>query len=287
MKDAEANRYPRYLEEKQKSGGDLLDDAALERHDSEVATAASRLKGSTDALAALHAQLSVITQKIADGQTAVVRSAASEKLQTQVDDLDRCLAPFLSSARVFTEALNAIGHWHFESGQMSAFIVATMSQVEIAAGFSLAELRGMVAMVRDGAAPIPSSPPEVIAPVAVVEAAEPTQVVFMLKSAKFRQNGRTKFLPQYEDSPPLPVAIAQKALRSGCAVPLTDDQRRTHRGARSNAVDPKAIDVVDLDEIAEPEPVRYIGPDDPVLRAANFQVIPTRDRLRQIASGRT
>jgi hypothetical protein len=53
-------------------------------------------------------------------------------------------------------------------------------------------------------------------------------------------------------------------------VPLTDDQRRTHRGARFNAIDPKANDIVDLDAVKEPEGMKYLGAD-PVLVAADFQ----------------
>lgn len=46
--------------------------------------------------------------------------------------------------------LSEIGHWHFESGQMAGFLQNTMGQIEVAANFTLAELKAMPHAIRQG-----------------------------------------------------------------------------------------------------------------------------------------
>jgi hypothetical protein len=109
----------------------------------------------------------------------------------------------------------------------------------------------------------------------VIEPPPPTQTVFMLRSAKYRDHdGRSQFAGQYEDSI-MPVPTAQRAVRLGAAVSVADPRRAQLRGARGSDYRPLAPDVVDLDAIEEPKGVPYLGVDiaDPALRAANFTVI--------------
>jgi hypothetical protein len=171
--------------------GDLSDDAALERHDAEVAATASRMKGLVDAVSALSRQLADIEQKIADERSAVARSEASESLQAQIDAIDRALSPYLAAATDLAFALDAL-HFHFESTEMARFVRGDASQIEIAAGLALAELRAMVEQIATGSMSIPSAPPPEATVVAESPmATEPTQVIFMIRSAKFspkRQN---------------------------------------------------------------------------------------------------
>jgi hypothetical protein len=195
----------------------------------------------------------------------------------QLTDIETAVPVFMQASRVLADALSKV-FWHYESCQLAGFLANAMGQLEIGLAMSNAELKASVEMIRNGQQAIPRDEPEVIAPVAVVEPPEPEQQIFMLKSAKFRHHGRMRFLPQFEDAT-VPTPLAQRALRCGCATTITDDRRKQLRGTRSGGIKPNAIDVVDLDEIAEPEAVKYIGPDE-VLRSANFQVIPTRDRLR-------
>lgn len=152
---------------------------------------------------------------------------------------------------------------------MARFVGNAATQVEVAAGFALVELRGMVDAVRDGVAPIPAAKPT---SVPLSEQSPPTQMVFMMKSANFRDHdSRSRFAGQFEDAT-MPVATAQRALRLGVAVPLTDPKRAQLRGARGGDFDPKARDVVDLDAVEEHKAVPH---NDPVLRAANFTPLPT------------
>lgn len=216
-------------------------------------------------------------QKLAAERAAAERKAASEQLARDLDAVERALPNYLAASRRFADALEKL-HFH-ESGAMALFIGNTATQVEVAAGFALVQLRGMVRAMQDGVAPIPAAKP-VATSIAMTEPSPPTQMIFMLKSVKYRHhNGRSSFVGQFEDAD-MPVATAQGALRLGVAVPVTDPKRAQLRGARGGDHNPKAADVVDLDAVELPEG----GPHtDPVLRAANFTVIDRRAEARTIS----
>jgi hypothetical protein len=94
----------------------------------------------------------------------------------------------------------------------------------------------------------------------------------MIKSAKYRGANGTCYCGQYEDAT-MPPEIAQKALRCGAAVSITDDRRRHLRGARGGDFNFSAPDVVDLDAVDDASGARYAGPNDPVPASANFRLI--------------
>jgi hypothetical protein len=157
---------------------------------------------------------------------------------------------------------------------MAGFIQNVSGQVELAANFTLGELKAMPDAIREGRQAIPREEPEP-KPVAVIEPAPPMQTVFLLKTVKFRDHARkTCYGAQYEDCA-MPLQTAQRALRCGAAVPLTDERRRHLRGARGGDVNVLAPDTVDLDAVEEPRSVPYIGLNtaDPALREANFTVV--------------
>ena len=65
----------------------------------------------------------------------------------------------MSASDALSDALSALGHWHFESSQMSTFILNARTQIELASGFSLAELRATVERIKAGDTPIGSRIP--------------------------------------------------------------------------------------------------------------------------------
>lgn len=74
-----------------------------------------------------------------------------------------------------------------------------MGQIEIAANFTLAELKAMPDAIRQGRQTIPREPAPT--PVAVTEPPPTTITVFMLRSAKYRDHdGRKRFAGQWEDA---------------------------------------------------------------------------------------
>jgi hypothetical protein len=214
-----------------------------------LAACTQKRDGLADALAEVRRMIADAEQKLADEQSAVERKAASEKLARDLDEVERVLPDYLGAARRLAGALEAI-HFHYEANEMARFVGNTTAQVEVAAGFAVAELRAMVASILDGAAPIPSPKPKP-EPVAVIEPPPPTMTVFMLRSAKYRDHdGRTRFAGQYTDAM-MPVPTAQRALRHGVAVSVADPRRAQLRGSRGSDFNPSASDVVDLDAIEE------------------------------------
>lgn len=247
------------------------DDKARAKLEATVAACAVTRNGYADALVEVQTNIAGAEQKLAAERAVVERKAAGAKLARDLDAVERALPDYLAAGKRFTDALEKL-HFHHESGAMALFIGNTATQLEVAAGFALVELRGMVDAIRDGAVPIPAAKP-VSASVSVPEPAPPTMSVFMMKSVKYRDHdGRSRFAGQFEDAI-MPVATAQRALRLGVAVPVTDPKRARLRGSRGGDFDPRARDVVDLDAVEEHNAVHI----DPVLRAANFTALPTAE----------
>ncbi len=249
------------------------DDKARAKMEAAVAACAVTRDGYSDVLDEVQAKITDIEQKIAVERALVQRKAAGKELAGKLDEVERTLPDYLELARRLAGALEAI-HFHYESNEMARFVCNTTAQVEVAAGFTLAELRGMVTAIRDGSAPIPAPKPAPD-PATVIEPPTPTMTVFMLRSANYQdETGRTRFGGQYEDAT-MPVPTAQRALRHGVAVSVADPRRAQLRGARGSDYRPLAPDVVDLDAIEEPKGAPHLGVHiaDPALREANFTVI--------------
>jgi hypothetical protein len=251
--------------------GDLDDGKLGEKLQSKVDTASSVLAGLDDAIGALQAQIEVAERELNAEREREERRLAAEKLSRQISDIEGAVPNFLQAARALVDSLMQVGGWHFEAGQMAAFIRGVTGQVETAAGFVTQELLATTERVKTGDAPIPREPePE---PVAVIEPAPPTQTVFMLRSAKYRDHaGKVRHAIQFEDCE-MPVQCAQRALRCSAAVSLADPRRRELHGAKGGRhVDPNAVDIVDLDDEAATRPphIDPIMASDPILRAANF-----------------
>lgn len=250
--------------------GDLDDQRALDKLQDPVDTAASTLAGIDDALGALAQQKAEAERQLAAERERGARAAAADKLHKEVAAIEAALPSYLTQSRVLADALSKIGHWHFESSQMVNFVQNTMGQMEIAANFALAELKALPGAIREGRQGIPGEPPP--KPLPVAEREPPTMSVFMLRSAHYRDHdGRKRFAGQWEDAI-MPVTTAQRAMRMGVAVPVTDPRRARLRGTRGGDFDPRAGDVIDLEAIEEP---KMVSQADPVLRAANFTPLPT------------
>jgi hypothetical protein len=222
--------------------GDLDDQRALDKVQAAVVAATSDLAGVDDALAILAHQKAETENQLAAERERIERTAAADKLDKQVAAIEAALPRYLENSRALADALSEVSHFHFESGQMASFVQNAMGQIEIAANFTLADLKTMPPAIRDGRQAIPRKPDA--EPVAVIEPAPPSQTVFMLRSAKYRDHdGRTRHAGQYEDCS-MPPAVAQKALRCGAAIPITDERRRHLRGARGGDINFAAPDVV-------------------------------------------
>jgi hypothetical protein len=255
------------------------DDKARGKLEAVVAACAVTRGGYADALDKVKAQIAETAQRIGAERAAAERKAASEELARNLDAVERALPDYLETGRRLADALGVV-HYHFEATQIASFVRNGQAQVEVAAAFVMQELRGMVDAIQRGDAPIPAPTPEPT-PVPASELVPPTMTVFMLRSAHYRDHdGRKRFAGQYEDAT-MPVPTAQRALRHGVAVPVTDPRRAQLRGVRGSDYRPLAPDVVDLDAIEEPKGVPYVV-SDPALAEAHFTEIDRSGEARTI-----
>jgi hypothetical protein len=228
--------------------GDIDDQRTLDKVQAAVVAATLDLAGVDDALAILAQHKTEAESQLAAERQRIERAAAADKLDKQVAAIEAALPGYLEQSRALADALSKVGHFHFESGQMAGFVQNATGQIEIAANFTLAELKALPEAIRQGRQAIPRE--LALKPVAVPEP-PPAITVFMLRSAKYRDHdGREQFGGQWEDAI-MPVATAQRALDKGIAVAVTDPRRAQLRGARGGSFNRQASDVVDLDPVSK------------------------------------
>ncbi|WP_028165987.1 hypothetical protein [Bradyrhizobium elkanii] len=230
--------------------GDLDDQRALDQLQAAVDSATSALARIDEAISVLAQQKAEAERQLTAERACIERAAAADKLGKQIAAIEAALPKYLEESRAFADALSDVGHFHFESGQMAGFVQNTMGQIEIAANFTLAELKTMPDAVRDGRQTIPREEPE-HEPVAPIEPVPETRRLFALRAITWRDHeGRQRYAQQYTDADLTPGA-AQRGLRIGAVVPLDDHRRKRLHGARGGQhVNPNAIDLLDLDKEA-------------------------------------
>jgi hypothetical protein len=150
--------------------GDLDDQRALDKLQAAVDTAASALSGIDDVMGVLAQQKAEAEGQLAAERERIERAAAADKLNAQVASIEAMLPKWLEQSRTFSDALSSVGNWHFDSSQMASFVQSAMSQIEVAANFTLAELKATADAITDGRHPIPRETAEP-RPVKVTEAA--------------------------------------------------------------------------------------------------------------------
>ena len=136
------------------------DEKARTKLEAAVAACALTRDGLADALTEVQTRIAGAQKAIEAERAAVQRNAAADTLGRELDEIEKALPAYLAASRRFADAIEAVGHWHFDSGQMGTFARNTQAQIEIAAVFAVEELRRMVNAIRDGGAPIPPRKPE-------------------------------------------------------------------------------------------------------------------------------
>jgi hypothetical protein len=153
-------------------GADDLDDQKLAKLQRAIGDAASLLQGIDDAIGILMKETAEAEAQLAAERDRVARDAAAGKLAEQVSTIEMALRPWLEKSRVLADALTEL-HWHFECGQMTAYVQNCMAEVETALNFHAAELNAMPKAIRDGSMPIPAPKPTPIAPTPPAVTQEP------------------------------------------------------------------------------------------------------------------
>ena len=182
------------------------------------------MAGIDDALAVLARQTAEAENQLVAERERIEREKASEEIVAAVTAIEAQIEPMLSGMRELGNALTAIDHLSFEVGQLGRYLSSVSGETEVALAFVVPELHRLADAVKDGNAAIPRRT-KAAEPVPMPEPVVPTQTVFMLRSAKYRdENGRTRFAGQYEDAT-MPVPTAHRALRHGVAVSVADPRR--------------------------------------------------------------
>jgi hypothetical protein len=251
--------------------GDLDNASTNERLQAKVDAASSALIGLDSAIAALTAQMNDAEQQLDAERRTVERRAAAEEIARHVADAERQTAPWLKQTREFVAALQALGHV-YEVGQVAAYLSTAVAEIEVALAVTLPQLHGLVAAVAAGDAPIPHRP-EPVVPVTVVPPA-PTQIVFALRSVKWRdENGVQQVAGKFKDAY-LPPSLVAKAIKCGACTPITDPRRVQLHNTQGDH--PRADLAFDLD--ADPaqqqieEPIERPSPFTSVSRGAPYQM---------------
>jgi hypothetical protein len=136
------------------------DDKPRVKLEAAVAACAVTRDGLADALAEVQTRIVGAEKAIEAERAAVQRNAAADTLSRELDEIEKSLPDYLAATRRFADAIEAVGHWHFDSSQMGTFARNTQAQIEVAAAFVVEELHRMVNTIRDGGAPIPPRKPE-------------------------------------------------------------------------------------------------------------------------------
>jgi hypothetical protein len=244
--------------------GDLSDERLAAKVQDAVVSSTSKLSGINDAISALRVQIEGAEQQLAAERERVERVAASEQIASHVAALERQIEPWLKQTRELAASMAALDHV-FEVGQIGNYLSNAAAEVEVAVAVMLPQLRALVTAVANGDAPIPHRP-EPMVPVAEVPVA-PTQIVFCLRSVKWRdENGEQCVAGKFTDAY-LPPETAVRALRSGACVRVDDSLRRKNKGWSTEI--PRADLAFDLD--ADPA-TQEQPPSEPIQHSA-FQAL--------------
>jgi hypothetical protein len=252
--------------------GDLADEKLDAKLQNDVDLCLSKLTGLDADIATLQAKVTETEQQLAAERNAAQRKTAAEKLAHDLDLVEKTLPNCLEAGRRFVSALEELHH-NFEATQMATFLASALSQVEIAAAFTLTELRGTVRGIADGTMLIPAAKP-VSVPVTTVEPTG-TRRLFAMRPIKWKDaEGRQQYGQQFEDHDLTPAAAAN-GQRCGAVEALHDPRRKELRGARGgHHVNKNAIDLLDLDseEACRPPHIQPVLRSEPVA-AANITVL--------------
>jgi hypothetical protein len=244
-------------------------EAAIVVHQDQARTAAaagaedSTLDKVEHAIRALQDRSATITSAISTVETqlagleaahnAVADRTLREKTASEIELLTRrCVesgAALLKSAQAHAEYIAKIVPIVPEAGQVLHFALILSNELPAATELIARLARQHREQVLAGAAPpVLKPPPEpYVAP--PVAPREPTQVVFALRSVRWRDAaGKQRLGTQFNDVE-LPVRLIGKGLKTGAVVPVTDERRRQYR--TQGGAPPRVENALDLDEPSE------------------------------------
>jgi hypothetical protein len=211
--------------------GDISDDATAAKRQAAVDSATSALAGFALALTRMADDIGQVETALDTAKQEVARETGAKKLQEEVDAVELMLGPWLELTRTFAATFATLGDQHHEGALITAYLRNAASEIEAATTVSTNELYGRVNQIRDGSFAIPK-PPNV--PVAIVPIAAPpkppTQQVFLLHPATWREADGTQRISAKWVDVDLPIAAAEFALLAEIGIDPADPITRQGRG---------------------------------------------------------
>jgi hypothetical protein len=247
LDEAKAKRQQHLVE------GDIDgDDKLIARLEADVSAAASRLSGLVDALAALGAQISDAEYQLQVERDQAARKEAAERLTAQVVRFEELLTPMLVAMRGFIDGCVPLEPLSFEVSQLHGFVLKTIGEIEVCAGFVAPDLKLQIEMIRNGQRIVPKPAAEIIelTPVEPLASAtsqgEATETVFALAPLRWRDKGGNRHFAERWSDAELPVRLKARASPRQVIAGLDDPRRRDHRGLLGSFAPPEGA-ICDLD----------------------------------------
>jgi primosomal protein N'' len=196
-----------------------------------VDSASSALAGLDAALAEVTTQLTAAENELTAEREAGARLAASQKIAKDIARIEPQIAAWLAATCALAgELKKSFGLLRFDADALSGFLIGKVGEAEVAFAVLLQDLHGAVDNVREGREKLPADAAPAKPVVEVVPPA-PVQTIFLLRPSKYLDptTGKVVLLNRYEDADVSP-ALAERALRSRAAVPVTHEFRRRNKG---------------------------------------------------------
>ncbi len=219
-------------------------DAALETQ-STAEKKATALRAASVKIAATIADLEAEAAAVADRRQ---RQATAIEIEKVARDLERAGAAFAEVAAELAAASRRADDLVPDAHPLRVYTEAAALEVSPAVVMVAEVLRHRAVLTINGQAaaiiPGPVQPPPKLA---LVVEATPTQSVFIMKPARYRdRDGRQVACGQYRVHE-LPLEIAERALKTRVAIPVTDKRRR-------DMIDPDLVRCQALDDSPLVEP---------------------------------
>jgi hypothetical protein len=210
----------------------LVEQLALEGDDAALDRALQARRGAEDKITALRGAALKIGKEIAEIEAAIdkvvdqrVRRETSAAVAAMADELAEAQADFTKAAQRLEAAARQGGLLIPESRAVAEFTLSAYTQLEPATTMVVGALHAHAKAVIAGSAPASLPRPAAPAPVLTVVPQEPTVNLFVTRNIRYVASGGDVICCGQNRRHDLPERIAELALSSGAAVPLTDRAR--------------------------------------------------------------
>jgi hypothetical protein len=247
----------------QRLAADAADDAALDRAEASLRAGQDRIATLTAALTESDNAVATIEAQIADAADQKHRAETAVTLETMATALEADAKLFDTAIAALANSATAAGTLFLDARGLEGFTRLARDQVPEAVKLITGLLRGRIAAVLNGSAS-PKMPSAEVAIVAKVVPPPPTMTVFVLQHVKWIDaNGNLRKQCAHTDCG-LPLSVAERALKIGAAVKVTDAARKQFAG-KTSPIHPDPWRCVNLDDavdlvLREEPPAPYYQP---------------------------